>query len=143
MRELVQDTAVQFRSINFTELARYVPVTVDEKAIEDSGLMDVVMTRKTHLGRKPKVTGYEMNKEWDEDNTIWNPPVRDPTDEERKKMIALAVSEEVRFVMKNHLFKFREDLFKQNDGGSIGNELTGVVAKTRVIRFIRKLKQAL
>ena len=36
VRELVQDTAVQFRSINFTELARYLPVTVDEKAIEDS-----------------------------------------------------------------------------------------------------------
>ena len=44
---------------------------------------------------------------------------------------------------KNHLFKFREDHFKQNDGGSIGSELTGVVAKTRIIRFIRRLRQAL
>ena len=143
VKELLQDTTVQFENVNFTELARYLPLTIDGKDLENSGLMEVVMTRKTHLGRKPKVTGYEMTKEWDEDNSIWRPPERDPTDDEKRMMIALAVSEEVRFVMKNHLFKFRETIFRQNDGGSIGSELTGVVAKTRVIRFIRKLWQAL
>ena len=83
-----------------------------------------------------------MGKEWNEEN-IWNQPMRDPTDAEKKRMVALAVPEKVRYLMSNHLFKFREDIHKQTDGGSIGNELTGVVAKTRVIRFMRRLKQAL
>ena len=36
-----------------------------------------------------------------------------------------------------------ENCYRQTDGGSIGNEITGVVAKTRMIWFINKLKQTL
>ena len=114
-------------------------VTVEEDKIAKSNLSDVVMTRKTNLGRKPRVTGTEMSKEWKEEASVWNAPLRTPSDIEKKFMLALAVSEDVRYTMEHHVFRFRDKIYKQEDGGSIGNELTGIVAKTRVILFIRKL----
>ena len=143
VRVLLEESDVEYKNIDYTELARYLPLVVGEDKITEAQLDDVVMTRKTHLGRKPKVTGTEMHKEWDKDNTIWNAPTREPDNIEKRKMLALAVAEEVRFTMKHHMFKFRDGLYQQEEGGSIGGELTGVVAKTRVILYLRKLNSKL
>ena len=56
-------------------------------------------------------------------------------------MLALAVAKDVDCVMKKHVYKFAGEVFKQNEGGAIGNELTGVVAKTRMILLLKKLKE--
>ena len=56
-------------------------------------------------------------------------------------MLALAVAKDVDCVMKKHVYKFAGEVFKQNEGGAIGYELTGVVAKTRMIFLLRKLKE--
>ena len=47
---------------------------------------------------------------------------------------------EVEFVMRNHLFRFRGKVYKQEEGGAIGSELTCVVARTRMIMFMRDLR---
>ena len=58
-------------------------------------------------------------------------------------MLALAVAKDVECVMKKHVYKFAGEVYNQNEGGAIGNELTGVVAKTRMIYNVRKLKNRL
>ena len=58
-------------------------------------------------------------------------------------MLALAVSKDVEEVMKKHVFTFGGQIYKQKEGGAIGNELTCVVAKTRTIEFMRKFKEKL
>ena len=44
-------------------------------------------------------------------------------------------------VMNRHLFRFMDKSYNQDEGGSIGSELTCVVAKVRMILWVRKLKE--
>ena len=55
-------------------------------------------------------------------------------------MIALAVMLDVKGVMETHVFKFNCSLYRQKEGGAIGNELTRVVAETSMLLYIQKLK---
>ena len=60
----------------------------------------------------------------------WHQPERQPaTDEEKKKITAMAVVTAVEAVMANHVYSFDNTWRKQNDGGAIGNLLTREVAK--------------
>ena len=51
------------------------------------------------------------------------------SDEETRRMWREAVGVMVAQVMKNHCFKFRGKLYRQEEGGSIGLDLTGVIAE--------------
>ena len=54
-------------------------------------------------------------------------------------MLACAVSVDVAVVMKNHTYQFRGKNYVQDEGGSIGSELTGEIAKSRMIVLLRHL----
>ena len=41
--------------------------------------------------------------------------------------------------MGQHVFRFKDKLFNQREGGSIGSVLTGVLGTSRMIVFLRKL----
>ena len=141
VEEVILESEVRFHEIDEVELARYIAVTVNETEIQRRQMSDVVMTRKKTGGRKPCVTGTEMTKGWKDETSLWNAPVRAPSEEEVKGMLASAVSSDVKCVMESHVYRFREGLYKQKDGGATGNELTCVIAKTRMILYIRKLKR--
>ena len=68
---------------------------------------------------------------------------RKPNENELRMLFALAVSEEVRYIMSNHSYRYRDKVMLQTEGGSIGSILTCVVSKTRMIMNSRKLKQKL
>ena len=57
-------------------------------------------------------------------------------------MFALAVKEDVKFVMGNHVFRYRDKYYCQSEGGSIGSELTHQLAACRMIVFVRKLRSS-
>ena len=138
---VIEKSSVVFKEIDYTELSRYLAVTVEEKVIEDLGLREVTMSRRYKKGARPSVIGEEMKKHWEEDKSSWLRPSREPTEEERRRMLALAVAKDVECVMKKHVYKFAGEVYNQNEGGSIGNELTGVVAKTRMIFLLRRRLQ--
>ena len=85
-----------------------------------------------------------MKKSWEvrvnEGSSIWNGPSRDANKDEIRLMLAVAVAKDVYNVMSSHLFRFKGDSFKQEEGGSIGSELTCIVAKVRMILWTRKMK---
>ena len=53
-------------------------------------------------------------------------------------MLSVAVASDVRRVMQCHVFGFMEKVYKQKEGGSIGSQLTGIVAKVRMILWLRR-----
>ena len=54
-------------------------------------------------------------------------PVRPPTEEERKKMTALALKTLILVVLLNHMFSFNNKIHRQSSGGAIGDMLTGAL----------------
>ena len=99
-----------------------------------------VMTRRSKHGVKPTIFAREMNDPWKPDTSSWARPIRPLDNTMRRKLFAALVCENIRFVMKQHLFRFGERMYRQLRGGSIGSILTGEVAKARTIIFLRKFK---
>ena len=142
----MERSTLNIRNIDFIELSRMMPYTVTQEKIEEKGLEDFVAVRKTNMGRKPKVTGQELVKRFSTMNpeeSIWNYPREEPDGEEVKRMLATAIAEEVRFLLKRHTFRYGDRIILQDEGGAIGSELTQVVSKSRVIVFTWKLKELL
>jgi len=99
------------------------------------------MRRKCKGGRRPRVTGAEMRKEWVSETSVWLPPERIADENEEKMMLALALRIDVEHLMSNNLFKFKDELYKQSEGGMTGSELICVLAKTRMMLYIRILRR--
>ena len=57
------------------------------------------------------------------------PPKKSPTDQERKKLIAIAVSWLVRHTMTKFLYTFGGEDFKQSTGGPTGDEITQAMSR--------------
>ena len=114
-------------------------MVVDDHLVRERNLSEVVMTRKKKGGRRPRVTGAEMCKEWN-DESLWLAASRVADEVEIKALLALAISVDVEYLMQNNLFKFGDTLYKQTEGGMKGSELICIVAKTRMILFIRMFR---
>ena len=70
--------------------------------------------------------------------------VREPVSkEERKKVFAKVLEVAIKATFKNHIYTYKNELYRQNKGGAIGLRLTGVVARIVMDRWARLLKEAL
>ena len=78
-----------------------------------------------------------------QDEAIWKQPEKEPSGMEVKRMLAKAVAEEVRFLLRRHTYRYGDQLKIQKEGGAIGSELTQVVSKTRIIVYTWRLKELL
>ena len=58
-------------------------------------------------------------------------------------MIALALEAGISVVMKNHMYRFNDDTYLQREGGPIGLELTGAVARVFMLWWDDELKKHL
>ena len=101
---LIEKSSVVFKEIDYTELSRYLDVSVDEKIVEDHGLQEVTMRRRYDKGARPSIFGEEMKKHWDEEKSSWLKPLREPTEDEKRRMLALAVAKDVDCVMQKHVY---------------------------------------
>jgi hypothetical protein len=67
-----------------------------------------------------------------------------PNDEEKKRMFAIAVEIMIKRTMNLHDYKFENNIYRQKQGGSIGLDLTGVVADIYMchwdIQLIEKMR---
>eukprot|EP00794_Sanderia_malayensis_P004077 gene4077-4631_t len=67
-----------------------------------------------------------------------------PTTEQKvRKMMSFAIAASLRLVLKNHIFKFNNKLYKQMKGGAIGVAVAGDVSNVFMIWLDRELKAIL
>ena len=66
---------------------------------------------------------------------------RRPNHEEERKMVALALKKGIQAVMKNHLYQSGGRVYKQTEGGPIGLQVTGAVARAFMIWWDQKLME--
>ena len=114
---------------------------LEKDTVQRYDLEDYIMTMRSKFGVIPTVVGREMEDIWKPETSSWIKPRKPLDDNMRRKLFAVMVSEEIRHVMKHHLLRFSEKLYKQSEGDSIGSILAGVVAKARTILFMRKLRK--
>ena len=105
---------------------------LQDEEIHTEGLEEVLHSQKDATESKPRLTDKEMvgGKDFRTgEKSKLNPPKRKPTNFERKKMVAIAMSIIVEKVMTNFLYTFRGKDRRQKDGGPIGDVLTQAMSR--------------
>ena len=70
-------------------------------------------------------------------------PARQPTPEETRQMLALALEVGVKACMDNHTYSLSTSWRRQTSGGAIGLKLTGALAKVFMVWWCRRFGQTL
>ena len=144
---IVRDAYLQsdlvVEGVNYKETARYVAMGYDPYEVRSMGLERIVPKRRFRKGTKPGVTGKETLSKETEDEIMWCFPVREPTDLEKKRLLALEIG--VRKAFSLHLYQFGGKYYHQKDGGPIGTRLAGSVARVvmgvwgeRMLKIMKK-----
>ena len=142
--QIVLESDLKFEGMWYEEISLYIAVNYVNKMqeLEEIGLNEVCHTRDTNLGKKPTVQSL-THEEWEERHSHWNDPVRQPTEEEKRKMIIIALGCQMKAVMTNHDYTFNNEIRKQSKGGPIGLDLTGSIAQIFMIWWNNELKRRL
>jgi hypothetical protein len=130
VREMVEHSEKQIEDVDWTELSRYLAVTMTKDEIEKEGLQKVIPERKRETNRKVSVA-YLVNKENEENWTRG----RVPGCNQKKKMMGIAIANGVKVCMENHVYKVGDKNYLQMEGGPIGLELTGAVSRAFMWRW--------
>ena len=110
--ELLVESVVVYENIDILELSRYVAAALKEDVVLKHGLSEFVMRRKHKKGPHPTVYAYEMGFVCkNDDSSSWVKAAKVPYEKEARKLFASAVSEDVKCVMRNHLFRFRDKYY--------------------------------
>ena len=130
-------------------LGLYLAIMVEREELVAKGLGEVVQTRKRGggRGRKVGITTAEVTQESvPEEKKLFFPPQRAPTEAEEREMLALALEIAIKVAMGNHLYSFNGSVRLQLEGGPIGNQLSGALAKVYMLyrcrTFLRRLTAA-
>ena len=109
------------------ELSLYVSICYEREDLVARGLGDVTHTRVARRGRKPGITTPEITARSANVETKFVAPARQPTEDERRLMTSLALKKLVLVVLQNHVFSFDHKIYRQGQGGAIGDRLTGAL----------------
>ena len=133
----VKGTKVE--GVDYEELGLYLALTTEEAELERAGIGDVC-PKRAHNGRKPEITssGVKVNKM--ERFEPWIRAQETPTDAQEKTMFKEALKVAMKVIMKNHTYEFAKTIRRQKEGGPIGMDLTGTIAKIFMKWWDQQLK---
>ena len=129
------------------ELALYLALVAERSEIEEYGLEDLVRKWRHEeggRGRRPGITSAEvLGGESERRKSKFLPPGRKPNEREKNTMISLALKKGIQATMKNHLYMLDGKVYHQSEGGPIGLQLTGAIARTFMLWWDKKLMEKL
>ena len=126
--------------VDTAEVALYIASTTTPEEIEREGLTHVVHKRRHKNGPRPGLTSKAImgGPATRQQDNAWIPPSRDPSREEKMRMVGCAVKHATKLVMQNHFYSFDNQIRRQNKGGAIGNKLTERLGKILMKRHSRQ-----
>ena len=139
--EMIFESNVEFKNIDVEEVGLYLALTVDRDKLIDAGLEKFCPTRKTSRGRPPTITGSGVNDNKEKRWEPWEPSVVKPNMEEQRKMVCYALGVTMKTMLKNHIFRFHDQIRKQKNGGAIGVKAAADIATLFMVWWDREFKK--
>ena len=144
--KLLEETDVSFKDIDYKQIGKFLAVHLTLEEIARNNLISVIPKRKKsgRGGPKPGMAYLDSdvdkdgNEKWD-----WSGKRKTPSEIQQKKMVARMMEIVVRAILSNHLYQFDGKVFKQQKGGPIGLEVTGVLARLVMLWWDRAFKDKL
>ena len=140
--DIIFKSDIIFKGIDFSEVSLYLSLNVRKEELERENLLEFCPTRNIR-GRPPTITSSGKHNEYDKRWKNWNKPLRTATDEMNRKLLMKAFEIALKLVMKNHIFTFNNECFKQLKGGAIGVSIAGDVANLFMVWWDREFKKRL
>ena len=137
--EVFMESDIAIEGINWVETGKYLAINLSKDEINQLGLKEVVSTRAKKGGRSPGMTTAEImgklnREEAEEVQSLFNPPMRMPTEREKKIMLAQVLKIAMLAVLNNHTYQFEDNEVRlQKDGSPIGLEMAGAMSRVVMI----------
>ena len=132
IKEMVGKSGLNFEGVDWVEVGKHLAICVSRQELEELNLSEVVPKRK---GADRSVTmayldgGDKNKKNVEKWAKLWNMPRRLPNEVEKANMISKLIEIVTKEVMSNHFYSVGDTIRKQTDGGPIGLQLTGAIAR--------------
>ena len=144
VREVVLESDMKFEGVDYRAAAMLVRYGMDHFEIRKLGLERIVPKRRYHRGQEPGVTSKEaLGGDGDRDEDKWIFPPREPTETEKRSLIAACLEIGVRTSFRNSVYQFGGQYYLQTNGGPIGARVTMAVSRIVMYDWGKKLRNIL
>ena len=126
--EMIVGSEVEFKNVNVDELGLYLVLSLNEETLTREKLNEYCPKRRTKGGRHPTITGCGTEENEKIRWNSWNKREKTPDETELKRMVSFALGVAMKTTLKNHVFKFHDEIRKQATGGAIGVKAAGDIA---------------
>ena len=141
--KILEETEVEYKNIDYKKLGKYLAIHMTPEEITKDSLQSVVPKKV-----KPnRVTIAFLDSDVDrkgEDKWDWAGKRKDPTRLQKKRMVARTTEIAIHTILSNHMYQMDGKAYKQESGGPIGLEITGVLARIVMLwwykEFMKKMK---
>ena len=124
------ESGIEFGDLQWEEMMLYLRFMLTDEQLQDKGLFEHTPTRRTQRGRPPQFNASGSEPDTNTRRHPWKfEGCTRPDDDKKRKMWCVAVETLVVKTMRNHCFMFKGRIYRQEEGGSIGLDLTGVISE--------------
>ena len=143
VREETIKSGIEFEGVDWEEATTYLAINLDKFERKRMKVDSLVPTRRYVMGPKPTIHGKDSKSGKNMCSIKWVKKKAMFSKEEKAHIMGAVLKVGVRACFRNHVYKYCDELFKQTNGGPTGFQVTGRVAKLRMIKVLRKLKTIL
>ena len=136
--KLFQSTLI-FENLNWKEIALYLKFNLADGVLRDSEFWHFIPTRRRPNGRLPKFTSSGSMKNKNARHASWTFVNVAPDVATIRRMFCEAIGVMVKRTMELHDFQLDGQIYRQEAGGAIGMDLTGVLSDIYMIDWDKQL----
>ena len=139
IRRRVEKSSLKFPGFNYRQGARY--ILMNRKYTGDlTGIASILPWRRKKQGVTPGMTGKAGTdrKEDDDGEKQWVYPAREPTEKQKKMIVARCCEIGVRTIFEHFTYKFGGEYYRQRTGGPIGARVTMCAARLVMMEWAER-----
>ena len=119
----IQNSDLKFENVNYKKALRYIKIVGGNEHI-----MGIGLKRLNPKWRGKRESLISVGGEKSREDDMWRDSQREPTESEKKKIVAHVLEIAVLVAMSNHLYNFGGNTYIQASGGPIGMRATASLA---------------
>ena len=141
--EMFQESGVNVEGMDYDEVGLYLSLNISKERRIQLGVDEVCPSPE---GVVPSFVKNGMIEDRGKRFQMWRLPDKEPTANQKRKMLTECIRIALTIVMENHMYTFDNKIRKQTSGGAIGLTLTGTLAQIFMMwwdgEFIKRAEDA-
>ena len=133
------ESEVKIDGVDDEELGLYLSLHRTEEQLREKGVLAFCPKRRNKRGAPPRITASGVKVKKEERFQPWIRPMERPDERSRRVMLREAMVIVLTVIMKNHVYNLNNILRRQKEGGAIGMDITGELAKVFMVWWDKEI----